>query len=686
MIHDWLSRYAHAVTASALPVPMYPAEWERTLEERRRMWLEMLGLWPLPERTPMEPTITGRLERDGYVVEKLHFQPEPGCYVTANLVMPAQVDEPLPCVLYHCGHAALGKAHMPYHSLARYYARNGYVCLVLDTMEIGEGLGDHHGTYRKGRWDWYSRGYTPAGTEVWHGMRALDYLQTRPEADTSRVAITGKSGGGAISWFQGAADERISVVAPVCQTGSVEMLAAGRVIDGHCDCAVWMNYHQWDWPQIGALIAPRALVVSAGSDDPIWRPWGYRVTVNRIRETYRMLGVEDNVGLIDEIVPHATTERNRMEVLQWFNRHLKGIDEPVTEDASQEEEPPENLLVFPEGAERPEDAMPRVDEIMTQAATPPEFDDVDEWPDIQQRMLEDLRRLTFRNIPQTPGDVVLDAVTAGGSETHRVVMHEFDSGDGMPARVRLRLPITAGEPVPTLIAANMDSVRLHGAGGASAPGGAAGIGVSMVEVRGTGQTAMEEQLAWSERRALGVLGLTLPERQIVDMLGAISVVAAQSQVGEIAAFGRGRTCVHAIYASLLDISVSEIVLEAPPETHLDPETPELPGVLRVGDLPQNLALVFPRPITFVGEVPPAYQWTVDLYERLGMGDRIRVIEDAGQWTPLSLSGSPAPRRPRREVTSIRHGGWSLCSHLALCHVVRAPTPAHRMRSDTGRSA
>ena len=643
MIHDWLSEEARAVTACAMPVPMYAAEWERTLDERRRMWLEMLGLWPLPERTPMEPAITGTLERDGYVIEKLHFQPEPGCYVTANLLMPAEIDEPLPCVIYHCGHAAQGKAAPRYHSLAAYYARHGYVCLILDTIEIGEGLGDHHGTNRNGRWDWYSRGYTPAGTEVWHGMRALDYLQTRPEADASRVAVTGKSGGGAMSWFQGAADERVTMVAPVCQTGSIEMLAAGRVIDSHCDCAVWMNYYQWDWPQIGALIAPRPLLVCAGSDDPIWRPWGYRVTVNRIREMYERLGIEDRVALLDEIVPHAYTERSRTEILRWFNRHLKGDDAPVTEDVPNwgEEasaEPEENLLVFPDGVDRPEDAMPRVDEILLPPVEPPpveppEVEAADAWPATQQRMIAALRSLTFRHIPETVCPRVRDAQTAGGREDHRIVTHEFGSGDGWTARMRLRLPMDAEEPAPTLVAASMESARLHGAGGAHAPGAPTEIGQCMVEVRGTGNSAMEERLAWSERRSLGVLGYTLPERQILDVLAAIRVMREQSGVGEIATFGRGPTCVHAIYAALLDASVSEVVLDAPPATHCDPDTPELPGVLRVGDLPQNLALVFPRPITFVGEVPEAYQWTVDLYERLGMDDRVRVIDEARQWRP-----------------------------------------------------
>jgi hypothetical protein len=97
----------------------------------------------------------------------------------------------------------------------------------------------------------------------------------------------------------------------------------------------------------------------------------------------------------------------------------------------------------------------------------------------------------------------------------------------------------------------------------------------------------------------------------------------------------GEWCVPVIYAAILDDEVSEVVLENPPASHEDPETPEILGVLRVGDLPQNLAMVFPRPITFVGEIPEAYEWTVDAYERLGMSDRIRVIDEVGDWRPLS---------------------------------------------------
>ncbi len=143
-----------------------------------------------------------------------------------------------------------------YQAHPRWFAEHGYVALVLDPIQLGESQGFHHGTYREERWDWQSRGYTPAGAEVWNAMRALDYLETRPDVDADRMGVTGLSGGGVISWCLGAADERLKVVVPVCQSGSIEQVVADRATDGHCDCAFWINYYRWCWPDLGALIAP----------------------------------------------------------------------------------------------------------------------------------------------------------------------------------------------------------------------------------------------------------------------------------------------------------------------------------------------------------------------------------------------------------------------------------------------
>ncbi len=95
------------------------------------MWLEMIGLSPLPPRTPLHATLTGTLDRGDYVVEKIHFQSVPGAYVIGNLYRPAKVSGKLPAVLYLCGHSK-GKVNPPYQANPRWFAQHGYVALVLD--------------------------------------------------------------------------------------------------------------------------------------------------------------------------------------------------------------------------------------------------------------------------------------------------------------------------------------------------------------------------------------------------------------------------------------------------------------------------------------------------------------------------------------------------------------------------
>jgi hypothetical protein len=142
-------------------------KWESKRGEYRRQLLEMLGLDPLPEKTPLEATVTGKVEHEEFTVENLHYQSRPGLYVTGNLYVPKNLDKPAPAVLYVCGHGPVKKDGVSYGNKVSYqhhgawFARNGYVCLTIDTLQMGEIEGIHHGTHRYNMWWWFNRGYTP---------------------------------------------------------------------------------------------------------------------------------------------------------------------------------------------------------------------------------------------------------------------------------------------------------------------------------------------------------------------------------------------------------------------------------------------------------------------------------------------------------------------------------------------
>lgn len=635
---DWTTMYgaareeARAVSSCSLAVPFSQEEWSATVEKRREMWREMLGLSPMPPRTPLKATITGALDRGDYVVEKVHFQSLPGAYVIGNLYRPSKVTERLPAVLYLCGHTK-GKVNAPYQANPRWFGQHGYVALVLDPIQLGESQGTHHGTYRDERWDWPSRGYTPAGTEVWNAMRALDYLETRPDVDSKRMGVTGLSGGGVISWCLGAADERVKVVVPVCQSGSIEHVVTDRATDGHCDCAFWINYYRWCWPDLGALIAPRSLLIASGSEDLLWRPYGYRDVANRIRHQYAALEADAHFDLVEDLTPHGYTPKLRRAIFTWFNTHLKGDPTPVTDDVTDFVEPEENLLVF--SGKLPEhDEMSRIDQLLVKKGELPAITDEASWRKHQLKAIERLREVTFRTTLPERLPRKRDYRADGNDKTATLATYVFDSFDGMTVSIKTRRPDEAPRPMRTLVfAVQPDARSTFAGGGSSRPRIGNETATAAVEVRNTGATSVGPGYLWTARRTYPLLGQTLPERQVSDLLGAIAVLQSESVTGPVATYGQGYTAPLAVYAAILDPQISEVILEDPPASHEDPTTPEFLGVLRIGDLPHNLALVFPRPITFVGNIPEAYTWTREVYEKLGAGDRIRVIGSMREWIP-----------------------------------------------------
>ena len=326
-------------------------DWKAQRERRRQELFDMLGLWPLPERTDLKPVVTGKLEQDTFTVEKLHFQSLPGLYVTANLYLPKNLPKPAPAVLYVCGHAVVKTNGVSYGNKVGYqhhgiwFARHGYVCLVIDTLQLGEIEGLHHGTYREGMWWWNSRGYTPAGVEAWNSIRALDYLCSRPEVDRERLGMTGRSGGGSYSWTTAALDERVKVVAPVAGITDLQNQVVDGCVEGHCDCMFFVNTYRCDFPLNAALLAPRPLLIVNSDSDTIFPLDAVQRVHAKVKQIYKLYNATTNLGLVIGPGPHKDTQDLQVPVFRWFNKHLKGED-PLIEDAAVKLFTPEQLKVF----------------------------------------------------------------------------------------------------------------------------------------------------------------------------------------------------------------------------------------------------------------------------------------------------------------------------------------------------
>ena len=376
-------------------------DWLAKKDEYRRQLAEMLGLDPRPKKTDLQAAKTGEFEHEGIVVENLHYQSMPGLYVTANLYRPKVVDKPLPTILYVCGHATVAKNGVTYGNKAGYehhgewYAKHGFVCLVIDTVELGELHGEHHGTYGKGRWWWISRGYTPAGVEAWAGIRGLDYLETRPEVDKSRFGVTGRSGGGAYSWWIAALDERIKAAVPTAGITTLRNYVVDGCVEGHCDCMFMVNTYHWDYDKVAALVAPRALCIANTDKDTIFPFDGVYHVYQSVRRIYKLLGAEKNIGIQIAEGPHQDSQPLNTGEFHWMTRFLQGADPMSTLDAPAVKSiPVEKLKVFKENPAG--EVNTRADEVFVPMAVAPVIADTREaWAAQRLQWMNELRAKCF---------------------------------------------------------------------------------------------------------------------------------------------------------------------------------------------------------------------------------------------------------------------------------------------------
>jgi dienelactone hydrolase len=433
--------FAHEVAALQGQLPKTREAWDQNKDEYRRQLFDMLGLDPLPERTELHATTTGTAAQEEFTVENVHFQSSPHLYVTGNLYLPKGLKsgERVPAILYVCGHGGVKKNGVSYGNKVHYqhhgawFARHGYVCLVIDSLQLGEIEALHHGMYREGMWWWPARGYTPAGVEAWNCIRALDYLQSRPEVDPERLGVTGRSGGGAYSWWIAALDERIKAAVPVAGITDLQNHVVDGCIEGHCDCMYINNTYQWDYPQVAALVAPRPLVVSNTDRDSIFPLDGVYRTFVEARNIYRLLGANDDIAFNITSGPHKDTQELRMQAFRWFDHYLQHTDRLIEKPAVNFFEM-EQLKVFDK---LPEDQInTQIQEVFVPAAAAPSVPaDQSAWEAQRDRLKEHLESRVFRAWPKQPGELDLKLVATDSRDNLELQTYEFTS----QPEVRLRL-------------------------------------------------------------------------------------------------------------------------------------------------------------------------------------------------------------------------------------------------------
>ncbi|MGE3806367.1 MAG: acetylxylan esterase [Gemmataceae bacterium] len=601
-----------------------PEEFQQRQRELRAKFIEAIG--GFPEKTDLKPQVVGKEERDGYRIEKLIYESRPNHHVTATLYLPAGKG-PFPAVLNPIGHSSNGKAASYIQLGCILLAKNGIAALAYDPIGQGErsqlldeqgkpGVKSSTSEHTLTHVGAVLVGRGTASYRIWDGIRSIDYLVSRPEIDAKKIGCTGCSGGGTMTSYLMALDERIYCAAPSCYVTSLERLfetigpqdgeqnITGQVAFGleHVD---YLN-----------LRAPRPTLICASSQD-FFDIQGTWTTFREAKLNYGLLGHSERVDLVETPTKHGFPKGQREAMLRWMMRWLLDKDEARAEPeiklakdadllctrSGQVIEDLKGKSVFQLSAER----AAELKKLRTKANRPPDV------------LLGEVRKLIA--LPEEIKPVkpqVRGKLEREGYVVHKLLF-ETEPGILVPALRFEPAKVDGDKPLV---------VYLHEAGKSSdaAPGGPIeklvkdGHVVLAIDPRNTGETAPSTLPAkpglfgndWKETFISLHLARPLLGQKTFDVLSVLKGVEAR----KLAIVGVGASAPVALHAAAFEPRIGQVTLERPVASwEAVVNTPlnynnlsnAVPNALAVYDLPELAATLAPRSLTIKGVVSPALE-------------------------------------------------------------------------------
>jgi cephalosporin-C deacetylase-like acetyl esterase len=567
------------------------------------------------ERTPLNTKTTGEFQRKGYRVEKLVYESRAGFHISGNLYIPANFKPPFPGVLFQMGHALNGKASPTYQRACQGLAQLGYLVLGFDPMGQGERVYYPDSSGLKSRFpsadDEHSHagkqmlltGDTSTRLQLWDAVRSLDVLASHPLVDKQRLASTGQSGGGTLTMFLAAVDDRLSA-AVVCSGNTENVACADFNPPGSTDDAEQdfpgsgpLGWDRWDtlWP-----IAPKPLLVSVSHKD-FFGTYSPRYIENgweefgKLKRAYEILEKPEQIAWDGTALPHGLAYDTRMLIYRWFGKWLRGDDKPITEEPPTALERDETLWSTPKGntvisfgGETP----------FTMNKARPRLRDA--------RPLKELLGIKVSSVLPS----VRSRMNWGGIDVEAIEV-KSDPDVWVPAWVYrkdkpkhwLVLVQSGGRLVNWREDELFHQLALRG------------VGVCVPDVRGVGDLTPEfgrgaarharnhndeDHYAWSSL----ILGKPLLAQRTADI---VSITRAMAAPVTLAA--QGRMTVPAICAALLDSGIQGLYLSGgvvswqsivESELYEQPLANFLPGVLEHTDLPKTVTSLAPRKVILGG--------------------------------------------------------------------------------------
>jgi dienelactone hydrolase len=605
--------------------PASLADWQARRRLVREQVLVATGLWPLPPKSPLAPVIHGRIDRDGYSVEKVFFASHPGHYVTGNLYRPRTRDGKLPggklagvlCPhghwrngrLYDAGEAAakaqvakkaektLAGARYPLQARCSQLARLGCVVFHYDMVGYADSTAVGHAAWDDA--DAELRLQNLMGLQTWNSVRALDFLLGLPEVDRKRIGVTGASGGGTQTFILCAIDDRPAAAFPAVMVST--QMQGGCV----CENCSYLRVGTGN-VEFAGLFAPKPLAMSGAND---WTIDIERKGLPELKRLYKLYNAADQVtAKCWPEFEHNYNQPAREMMYNWFNKHLKlGHAGPI-EEKPFEPVPPAELRVFDKDHPLPADSLPadRLRQYLTAEADkqvaalrPTGAGKLDEY----RRVTGAALRVMLGSSLPGPGEVeakaqgapALPGVTARG-----FVIGRRGQGEQVPA-LWIQGKEFKGTVVVWIDPAGKASLL---ADGKLAPQARAvldrGSAILAVDVFGTGELTPEKPMTVNPKFAGYTFGYNRPlvAQRAHDVLTAVGFARKQEGVKAVHLLGRGKAGPWVMLArGLCGDAVARTAADADrfrfEKVRALGDEMMLPGALKYGGLPPLAALAAP---------------------------------------------------------------------------------------------
>ncbi len=558
---EWMDGYEKRVTPDSIRLHF---------ENLRERFIGALG--GFPERTPLNARIIRVFQRSSYRVEKVLFESQPGHYVTAVFFLPdsSAFAPPYPGVLVPCGHFDAGKAHDEYQSMGALCALNGMAALVFDPIDQGERIQFLEPVGNTIYWG--TRAHTMAGIaamllgqniallRIWDGMRAIDYLESRPEVDGGRIGCTGNSGGGTQTAYLTALDSRIMAAAPSCYIHRLNVQTRTAMGDAEQNIYGQLSFGL-DHPDYLMMRAPVPVKLLAATHDffDIHAVWE---TFRLAKRHYTRLGFSERMDILENDAGHNYDRQQREAAAAWLRRWLRhedvAVSEPDLELFTEEE-----LQCTPEGQVMRIRGARSVYDILDEDAKRLAENRKRIWksgnPDtLQQRIRQTAGIRPFGEIEEP--DIRNEGSFLWNGYTVRRLVITPETSIALPAfwiSKEGRLP----GPVALLFHEEGKSVLLE-------PGGMAerilesGMSVLAADIRGTGETRQNTQTDmgkafgydWKDMYSAYLLGRSMLGMRTEDIFACVKAVEKITGEGtvEIHLAARGNAGIPALHAAALE--------------------------------------------------------------------------------------------------------------------------------------